>query len=132
MTSLAMPQRRHLLTLAAVAAVAGLATFGLGVGDALAQGGNSSNVFSNLNNKSQDLFYNVRTIVLILCALAIIVTMATAISGRFPITKALAICGAILVIGMASQIVTYFAGSTAQTSGNSTLPNLTDTSGSSP
>lgn len=92
------------------------------------QGGSGGSVFTQLENKSRDIFYNARTIILILCALAIIVTMATAISGRFPISKALAIVGAIIVIGVASQVVTYFAGTTQANSGGGTIPTLTDTS----
>lgn len=128
MNILSKPDYGRIFAFSAIAAAAIIAATGLGITDALAQG--SSSVFTNLENKSKDLFYNVRTVVLILCALAIIVTMATAISGRFPITKALAICGAILVIGMASQIVTYFAGQTTA-SNASNIPSLTDTSGGS-
>ena len=86
----------------------------------------SSSVFSNLTNKGQDLFYNVRTVVLVVCALAIVGTMATAITGRFPITKAFSIMAAIVVIGLASQIVTYFAGATSSAQ-SSSIPSMTDT-----
>lgn len=96
--------------------------------DASLTDASAQTVFTQLENKSRDIFYNARTIILILCALAIIVTMATAISGRFPISKALAIVGAIIVIGVASQVVTYFAGTTQANSGGSTIPSLTDTS----
>ena len=97
---------------------------------ALAQ---STNVFSTLSSKSTDLFYNVRTIILIVCALAIVGTMATAITGRFPITKAFSIMAAIVVIGLASQIVTYFAGATTAGSSQS-IPtsSMTDTASGSP
>lgn len=128
-----MLNMRH-TTAATVAIILAVLTLGLAVdgalSDALAQatGGTSSNVFTQLENKSRDIFYNARTIILIVCALAIIVTMATAISGRFPIQKALAIVGAIVVIGVASQVVTYFAGTTQTNAGNGTIPTLTDTS----
>ncbi len=115
------------LGLMAIALVATLLAIDGTFNDLFAQSsGTSSNVFSQLENKSRDIFYNARTIILIICALAIIVTMATAISGRFPISKALAIVGAIIVIGVASQIVTYFAGSTTTTA-SGTIPSLTDT-----
>lgn len=125
MNLLSKPDYGRIFAFSAIAATAVIAVVGLGATEALA-----TTVFDNLQNKSKDLFYNIRTVVLILCALAIIVTMATAISGRFPITKALAICGAIMVIGMASQIVTYFAGTTQNASENSNTPtsNMKDTS----
>lgn len=124
MSILSKPNHGRIFAFAAIAAAAVIAVIGLGATDALA-----NNVFTNLETKSKDLFYNIRTVVLILCALAIIVTMATAISGRFPVTKALAICGAILVIGMASQIVTYFAGATTNAKEGSNVPSMQDTSG---
>lgn len=116
------------LGLMAVMLVATFLAIDANFADALAQSsGTNSTVFSQLENKSRDIFYNARTIILILCALAIIVTMATAISGRFPISKALAIVGAIIVIGVASQIVTYFAGATQSATASGTIPELTDT-----
>lgn len=114
--------------LAIAGTCAALALIDASLGGALAQ--SATTVFTNLQNKAQDLFYNIRTIVLILCALAIIATMATAISGRFPVGKALAIVGAIVVIGLSSEIVTYFATGTTSSGSQSSVPSLTDTGAS--
>jgi hypothetical protein len=89
-------------------------------------------VFTNMQDKSEDLFYNGRTVILILCAVGIVATMATALSGRFPMQKAIVMAFAIIVIAVASDIVTYFASQGTQvTAPAAPLPTLTDTGNTS-
>lgn len=120
---------RRLLAGVAAVAILALPMLDASLNEAFAQS-SSTNVFTTLQGKAQDLFYNARTIILIICALAIIVTMATAITGRFPIMKAVAIAGAIVVIGLASEIVTYFAGAAQQNQAGSYTLNDTAQGGS--
>lgn len=93
-------------------------------GSAFAQAGQQ--VFADLNAKTTDLFYNGRTIILIVCSIAIIVTMVGAISGRFPMQKAIVLAGAIFIIAVASSVVTYFA-SPGTVGASGAVPALTDT-----
>lgn len=91
----------------------GIAVIGLGVldaghGSALAQASGDA-VFTDLVNKGTDFFYNGRTVALIICCIAIIATMLGAVTGRFPMQKAVVLAFAIIIIAFASSIVTYFA-----------------------
>ena len=92
-------------------------------------GTGSSVVWTNAQNKATDFFYQFRTVVLIICAIAIIATLLTAISGRFPIQKALVISVAIVGIALASSIVTYFASATQTPAASAVVPYETDTGG---
>ncbi len=62
-----------------------------------------------------------------ICACAVIATMSMAITGRFPMQKAITLAFAIVIIAFASSIVTYFASPGTTTSGTITSTNLTDT-----
>jgi hypothetical protein len=127
MTSLAIRNRPQLLpyAIAAIAVVAAVGVFDAIFGSAFAQATAGQQIFTDLNAKTTDLFYNARTIILIVCAIAIILTMVAALSGRFPMQKAIVLAGAILVIAVASSIVTYFASPGTVNSG--LVPTLTDT-----
>ena len=85
-------------------------------------------VFTDLTNKATDFFYNGRTVILVVCAIAVIATMAMAITGRFPMQKAIVLAFAIVIIAFASSIVTYFASPGTQTTNTGiSSSNLEDT-----
>ena len=88
--------------------------------------GSSAAVFQDMNSKATDLFYNIRTLILLICSIAVIGTMGSALSGRFPMQKAVVLAFAIVVIAVASSIVTYFA-SPSTTTQSGSVPHLIDT-----
>lgn len=94
----------------------------------VAFGADAAQIFKSATNKTQDIFYNGRNIVLVLCGIAFVATMLFAMTGRFPTGKAIAISGAIFAVGIAAQAVSYFA-ETSTVSASSTSPtdNMTDT-----
>ena len=69
----------------------------------------STNPFGALFYKVQDFFYNVRYLALIVGAIAVVAIMVGAMSGRFPVQKAIVFAAAIALIGSSGMIVTYFS-----------------------
>jgi hypothetical protein len=110
----------------AVAFASGLAIVDAFLGSSFAQATGDA-VFTDLTAKATDFFYNGRTVILVICACAVIATMSMAITGRFPMQKAITLAFAIVIIAFASSIVTYFASPGTATSGTITSTNLTDT-----
>lgn len=69
----------------------------------------STNVFSAMFYKAQDLFYNLRYLSLLVGAIAVIAIMVGAFAGKFPVQKAIVFSFAIIMIASSGMIVSYFA-----------------------
>ena len=89
-------------------------------------GGAGTQVFTNLQAKGTDFFYNSRTIILIVMSIGLLLCLVAAISGRFPMGRVVNIAGAIVAISVVSGIVTYFA-APGNTGASALVPSFQDT-----
>lgn len=85
-------------------------------GDAWAQASTSSStsVFSSVQTKTNDIFNNVRNILMGVGALGVLGLAASAFFGHFKWSWAVSLLGGLLLVAFVSQVISYF-GLTAPT-----------------
>lgn len=78
--------------------------------------GTTTTVFNSVQTKTNDIFTNVRNILMVVGALGVLGLAASAFFGHFKWSWAVSLLGGLALIAFVSQIITYF-GLTAPTPG---------------
>lgn len=68
----------------------------------------STTVFSSVQNKTADIFTNVRNILMVVGALGVLGLAASAFFGHFKWSWAVSLLGGLALIAFVSQIISYF------------------------
>lgn len=76
--------------------------------DAWAQATSGTTVFSSVQNKTSDIFTNVRNILMVVGALGVLGLAASAFFGHFKWSWAVSLLGGLALIAFVSQIISYF------------------------
>src|SRR5579859_7096819 len=71
-------------------------------------GSSSAAVFSSVQNKTNEIFTNVRNILMVVGALGVLGLAASAFFGHFKWSWAVSLLGGLALIAFVSQIITYF------------------------
>ena len=77
----------------------------------------STNFFNSVQNKTSDIFTNVRNILMVVGALGVLGLAASAFFGHFKWSWAISLLGGLALIAFVSQIISYF-GLTAPSTGS--------------
>jgi len=76
--------------------------------DAWAQATSGTTVFSSVQNKTSDIFTNVRNILMVVGSLGVLGLAASAFFGHFKWSWAVSLLGGLALIAFVSQIISYF------------------------
>ena len=76
----------------------------------------STNFFNSVQNKTSDIFTNVRNILMVVGALGVLGLAGSAFFGHFKWSWAVSLLGGLALIAFVSQLITYF-GLTAPSTG---------------
>jgi hypothetical protein len=68
----------------------------------------SGNFFSSVNSKTQDIFTNVRNILMVVGAIGVLGLAAMAFFGHFKWSWAISLLGGLALIAFVSQLISYF------------------------
>lgn len=68
----------------------------------------SATFFSSVQNKTSDIFTNVRNILMVVGALGVLGLAASAFFGHFKWSWAISLLGGLALVAFVSQVITYF------------------------